>query len=73
VDDEFVTELVYYSTVPIIFVKLVNGDIRIRIDDGRLKILIARDRYSLSYMKNILDRLYTSIYFTKLDIFLGYH
>ena len=58
---------------PIIFVKKKDGTLRLCVDYPALNEVTKKDRYPLPLIGEVLDRLHTAKYFTKLDIKEAYH
>lgn len=58
---------------PIIFVKKSDGTLRMCVDYKELNSITTYDRYPLLHIDDLLDKLYGSRYFTKLDLSSGYH
>jgi len=58
---------------PIIFVKKPDATLRMCVDYCGLKAIMAKDRYPLPYIENLLDKLHGAQVFTKLDLASGYH
>jgi len=58
---------------PIIFVKKPDATLRMCVDYRGLNAIIAKDRYPLPYIEDLLDKLHRARVFTKLDLASGYH
>jgi hypothetical protein len=58
---------------PIIFVKNSNGKLRMFCDYRGLNKITQKDRYSLPYIDDLLDKLHGAKNFTKLDLASGYY
>jgi len=58
---------------PIIFVKKPDATLRMCVDYRGLNAIMAKDRYPLPYIEDLLDKLYGARVFTKLDLASGYH
>ena len=58
---------------PVLFVPKKGGQWRMCIDYRALKKITVKSRYPLPKVKELMDRLHGARYFTKLDLYLGYH
>ncbi|KAA8495185.1 Transposon Ty3-I Gag-Pol polyprotein [Porphyridium purpureum] len=58
---------------PVLFVKKKDGSLRMCVDYRALNDVTIKDRYPLPNMEEMLDQLRHAKYFSKLDLFSGYH
>ena len=58
---------------PVLFVKKKNGCLRISIDCRQLTKVTIKNKYPLSRIDDLFDRLRGPSYFTKIDLRSGYH
>jgi hypothetical protein len=58
---------------PVLFVKKKTGELRLCVDYRMLNKITIKNRYPLPRVDELLDRLHSAKYFTKLDLASGYH
>src|ERR1700726_702205 len=61
------------SAAPILFVKKVDGELRLCIDYRGLNKITVKNRYPLPLINELFDRLRNARYFSKCDMRDGYH
>jgi hypothetical protein len=55
------------------FREMPDATLRMGVDYRGLNKITAKDRYPLSYIEDLLDKLHRARVFTKLDLASGYH
>lgn len=60
-------------TAPVLFVKKKDGSLHMCIDYHKLKKITVKNSYPLSKINDLFDQLQGADYFSKIDLFLGYH
>jgi hypothetical protein len=73
VENSWVAASCSHFAVPIIFVKKGDGKLCMCMDYRDLNTITARDRYTMPYINDLLDKLHRSRYFTKMDLSSGYY
>ena len=58
---------------PILFVHKKEGTLRLCVDYRALNKITIKNHYSLSCIDELMDRLVEAKYFTKIDLYSGYH
>nr|GFC16135.1 retrotransposon protein [Tanacetum cinerariifolium] len=58
---------------PVLFVKKKDGSMRLCIDYHELNKITIRNRYHLPRIDNLFDQLQGAMYFSKVDLWSGYH
>jgi len=61
------------ASAPIFFAKQANGKLRIVVDYRGLNAITIKDKYPLLLMTTLMEQVYTSQIFSKLDLKLGFN
>ena len=61
------------ASVPVLFIPRKSGELRLYIDYRGLNALTVKNRYPLPLINELLDRLNSSIVFSKIDLRNAYH
>ncbi|GKD11404.1 putative reverse transcriptase domain-containing protein [Tanacetum coccineum] len=72
-DKGFIRPSHYPWGAPVLFVKKKDGSLRMCIDYRELKKLTVKNRYPLPRIDDLFDQLQGSRYFSKIDLWSGYH
>ena len=71
-DDIIMNSQGYYFTL-VVMVHKKKGWLCICLDYRELKKITIKDIFSIAIIEELLDELHGGVYFTKLDLYLGYH
>ena len=58
---------------PVLFVKKKDGTMRMCVDYRALNKITVKNKYPLPRINELLDRLTHACYFSKIDLWMGYH
>lgn len=76
-DEMFKSSITHYTSSPffspILVIKKKDGTLHFCMDYLKVNKLTIKDKYHIPTIDNLLDELYGSIVFTKLDQRVGYH
>ncbi len=73
VDQGFIRPSTSHWGAPALFVSKKDGNLRLCVDYRALNRLTVKNSYHLPRIDDILDKLSTAKYFTKIDLRSGYH
>ena len=80
--DDYINEALYngwiqesksLTSIFILFVPKKNGELRLCVDYQGLNAITVKNRYLLPLINELLDRLYSSTVFSKIDLRNAYH
>jgi hypothetical protein len=69
----YIRSLILLTRYPVLFVSKLNGKLRIYVDYRQLNAIIIKNRYILSLIHKMQDRIKRSKIFIKIDIREGYY